>query len=320
MALTVHDYEHKSWGHTGCAGGHVVLKRDNENPVKAFKDAVGTLLGGRVIPENPPKGESQSNGRIEEAGKTIRGFVRVMKDQVETEAAVKLEGRDNIVQWLVRWGAMVPSRFLVGKDGKTPFERRRGRTCNIPTEKFGEHVWYKGLRTKSELLAKLESEWKEGLWLGHARSSNEILIGTREGVVRAWAIRKKPEGEQWDAGLIKEMKGTPCRPNPNKAGNFIPVAINFDTTEDVEVDGDVRPARTEGMPRAVYIKGWMMETYGYTEDCSGCAAKRAGMSVAKTHTQQHAGSAWKKKLERPREVKRPKPKQMNDGFIGRPEK
>ena len=96
--------------------------------------------------------------------------------------------------------------------------------------------------------------------------------------MRAWAIRKKPVGEQWDAGLIKEMRGTPCKPNPNKAGNFIPVAINFDTTEDVEVDGDFRPARTEGMPRAVYIKGWMMETYGYTEDCSGCAAKRAGMS------------------------------------------
>ena len=38
-----------------------------------------------------------------------------MKDQVETEASVKLEGKDNIVQWLVSWRAMVPSRFLVGK-------------------------------------------------------------------------------------------------------------------------------------------------------------------------------------------------------------
>ena len=207
----------------------------------------------------------------------------MIKDQVETEAAVKLEGKDNIVQWLVRWGAMVPSRFLVGKDGKTPFERRRGRPCNIPTEKFGEKVWFKGLRTKSELLAKLESQWKEGLWLGHARSSNEILIGTREGVVRAWAIRKMPVGEQWDAGLIKEMKGTPCKPNPNKAGNFIPVYINFDATEDVEVDGELKPAQTEGIPRVAYIKGWMTDAHGFTEGCQGCAVKQAGMSVPKTH-------------------------------------
>ena len=115
-------------------------------------------------------------------------------------------------------------------------------------------------------------------------SSNDILIATKDGVVIAWAIRKKPVQEQRDAGLIKEMKGTPCKPNPNKAGNFIPVYINFDATEDVEVDGELKPARTEGMPRAVYIKSWMTDTYGFTEDCQGCAAKRAGMRVSKTHS------------------------------------
>ena len=54
------------------------MKSDNENAIKSLREAVGRLLGGRVIPENPPKGESQSNGRIEESGKTIRGFVKVM--------------------------------------------------------------------------------------------------------------------------------------------------------------------------------------------------------------------------------------------------
>ena len=75
--------ELKSWGHTGGNSGHIIMKSDNEYAIKAVRDAVGKLLGGRVIPENPPKGESQSNGRIEEAGKTIRGFVRVMKSQID---------------------------------------------------------------------------------------------------------------------------------------------------------------------------------------------------------------------------------------------
>ena len=70
------------------------------------------------------------------------------------------------------------------------------------------------MRTKTERKDKLETEWKEGLWLGHSRNSNEIYIGTKGGVVRAWAIRKKPEGEQWDGKLIKEMVGTPARPDP----------------------------------------------------------------------------------------------------------
>ena len=170
------------------------MKSDNENAVKAVRDAVGRLLGGRVIPEAPPKGESQANGRAEEAGKTIRGFARVLKSHLEEEAEVSVSGKDVITQWLVRWAAMLSSRFLVGKDGETAYERRRGRSCDVPVEKFGEKVWYKELHGKTSEVKKFESLWKEGLWLGHARNSNEVLIGTREGVVRAWAIRKKPNG------------------------------------------------------------------------------------------------------------------------------
>ena len=129
--------ELKSWGHTGGSSGHLILKSDNENAIKAVRDSVGKLLGGRVIPENPPKGENQANGRAEEAGKTS-----------EENAGVTLGSSDAIVQWLVRWSAMVPSRFLIGKDGKTAYERRRGRTCTTPTELFGEKMWFKELKSK----------------------------------------------------------------------------------------------------------------------------------------------------------------------------
>ena len=43
-------------GHTEGAGGLIISKSDNENAVKALKDAGGKLLGVRVILENPPKG------------------------------------------------------------------------------------------------------------------------------------------------------------------------------------------------------------------------------------------------------------------------
>ena len=84
----------------GGAGGQIILKRDNENAPNAFKDAVGKLLGGIAILENPPKVESQPNGRIAETVKTITGFVRVMEDKVETEAGITLEVRDSMFQWV----------------------------------------------------------------------------------------------------------------------------------------------------------------------------------------------------------------------------
>ena len=276
--------ELKGWGHTGGANGHIIMKSDNEPAVKALREAVGKLLGGRVIPENPPKGESASNGKVEGAGQVVRGFVRVLKSKIEEETKIKLESQDIIMQWMVRWGAMLPSRFLAGKDGKTPYERRRGRKCQVPTEKFGEMVWYKELKSKTEAQNKLEDQWREGIWLGHTRDSNEAVIGTKERVVKAFAIRKKPVEEQWDGQWIKEMKGTPEQPNPNKKGLTIPIHVRFDAEEETsETEIDIKPARREDKPRAIYIKQWMTEEYGFTEDCPGCDAKRAGMSIPKPH-------------------------------------
>jgi hypothetical protein len=182
---------------------------------------------------------------------------------------------------------MVPSRFLAGKDGKTPFEKRRGRKCEIKTEKFGEMVWYKELRSKTEKQNKMEAAWEEGLWLGHTKNSNEVLIGTRSGVVRAFAVRKKPAEEQWDAKLIKEMKGTPAQPNPGRPGSVIPVHIRFDEESGGAKEvPEVREARTEVKPRGLYIKNWMLEEHGFTEDCPGCQTKSAGLRVQKPHSEK----------------------------------
>ena len=73
-----------------------------------------------------PVGESQSNGKVEDAGKLVREFTRVLKEQLEEEAGMKISGNEPITLWMIRWASMICSRFLVGKDGKTGYERRRG--------------------------------------------------------------------------------------------------------------------------------------------------------------------------------------------------
>ena len=128
-------------------------------------------------------------------------------------------------------------------------------------------MWYKELHGKKEK-HKMESDWKEGLWLGHSRNSNEVLIGTREGVVRAWAIRKKPYGDQWDGDLIKAMRGTPAQPNLLKPGMQIPIKITFE--EKVEGDAEAyQPARAEEKPRQFHIQPWRLDVFGFTNCCGG---------------------------------------------------
>ena len=47
------------------------------------------------------------------------------------------------------------------------------------------------------------------VWLGHARNTPEALIGTESGTVKAWAIRRLPEGQQWDGERIRRISGPP---------------------------------------------------------------------------------------------------------------
>ena len=123
---------------------------------------------------------------------------------------------------------MAYSRFKVGADGKTPYERQKGRKCLLEVVPFGEFVRFKPLGETASERKSLESSWSEGVWLGHARGSSETLIGTESGVIRAWTIRRMPEGERWNADATSNMQGAPSRPSTAMPGLHIPIAINIE--------------------------------------------------------------------------------------------
>ena len=137
---------------------------------------------------------------------------------------------------------MVYSRYKVGEDGKTPYERQKGRKCNLEAVPFGELVRYKKLGVTTQERKSLESSWSEGVWLGHARGSSESLAGTKDGVVRAWTIRRMPG---WGPEAITEMQGAPARPGI-LPWIHIPIAIKIDAdnSDGVPVEVAARQRRT----------------------------------------------------------------------------
>jgi len=280
--------ELKVWGHPGGDGSSLILKCDAENAIVVVRDAVAKYHGGRVVPEGPAKNESQSNGKVEEAGKTVREFTRVLKEQLEHEAEMTIKPGDVITLWMVRWAAMLVSRYMVGKDGLTAYERRRGRKCKVPVAKFAEKVWYKKMRDSKERKDKFESEWEEGIWLGHGRASNEVLIGTLNGVVRAFTVQRKPEDERWSPTDIQNLRGTPQQPDPTRPGSHIPIRVKFDeAAEGEEVLKTEVPRKENG--RRMAINTSIMKKYGYTDGCEGCRFHRAGMqdpNARKPHSEK----------------------------------
>lgn len=266
----------KSWGHAGRTGGEIIMKSDGEPALLAVRSAVMKYHCGIIIPEGPAKGEKAENRLIEEAGKTIREFVCTFISQIEYGIDDRLELDLDIIPWIVRWAAICCSRYAVGRDRRTAYERLRGRGCKAIVVPMWEKVRYKQLGDGGDRRHKAETEWFQGALLGPAASSSESLIGTTKGVVKASSTKKFGMTERWGVNAITDMKGTPQRPDPNNPELHTPVRIRVEPEVPFEMPA-MRSARDEEAPRRAYVIKRRYKEHGYTEGCEGCARLSAGM-------------------------------------------
>ena len=150
--------------------------------------------------------------------------------------------------------------------------------------RYEKTVWYKEMQDTKASKDKADSVWAEGVWLGHNRESNEILIGTAEGVVRAFAVIRKQEGQRWDKERIKGMRGTPQQPDPRRGGMRIPLRITFDEPS-TEKEEETTLPKKEAVPRRMKINEQDYEEHGFTEGCEGCRVRKAGLQEYRPHTE-----------------------------------
>ena len=111
--------------------GDVILKRDQEEALKDFENELTKLRnaipGVRTIVERSPVREPQCNGFIEAGVKTVEGMVRTMKLNLEHHFHECIEVDHPTFYWLVRHAADVSTKFQKGVDGKTAYERLKGK-------------------------------------------------------------------------------------------------------------------------------------------------------------------------------------------------
>ena len=203
----------------GYGGTRIILKCDLENPIAAVKqEVIKNRPDVATVPRHSPVGESQSNGRVENAIRRVQEQVRAFYDQLKARTGVSLGTDHPVFEWLVEWAATTLTRFVIRGDGKTSYEKLAAGPA------FGERVCYLPLTTKERDRSKLE-RLREGIWLGMRLRTNEALIGTPGGVVKTRTIRILPEDEKWSGASILDVKGTPRRPHPLVDDDNIPEDI-----------------------------------------------------------------------------------------------
>ena len=109
---------------------------------------------------------------------------------------------------------------------------------------------------KTATASKGEPARKPGVWLGVIERSEEMIIGTKDGVVKCRTLSRLSKDDQWSREMVLQTKGLPWEPIPGKNGMHIPVDIegNGDDLEG-DVGKDVRLASALGDDVPVDLRG-----------------------------------------------------------------
>ncbi len=141
-------------------------------------------------------------------------MIRTIKDHLEAKTGINLKMEHPVFEWLMNWAAAVINRYIVDADGRTPYYNIKGRNSRRPIAAFGERVLYMPLKLSNKKPAKLDTKKREGIWLGLRWRSDEHLVGTKDGVVKARTVRRLLDDQKWNPEMINQIRGAPRRPTP----------------------------------------------------------------------------------------------------------
>jgi hypothetical protein len=262
----------------------VIMKSDQEPAIKALvNDICMARTGAKTIVENSPVGSKGSNGIVERTVQMVEQYLRTMKSQLDTRYKVDVDIKHPIVTWMCEYSTFLLNRLEVAADGKTSYERCKGKRANVMGLEFAEKIMWKH-KSPTAKLEKLEPRWGHGLFVGVKVSSNEMVIMDEETktVKFTRTVRRVPEEERWQVENLTWVRAVPWNLGPGdkeEDGEMPELGIKhgpgtrLTAGEMEEIQARADPEITH---RAHLTKN-DFEKFGYTDNCRGCAAKLRGM-------------------------------------------
>ena len=270
----------------GLSNERIILKADQESSITDVHQAVAKLRKGQGSAiEQSRVGDSNSNGRIERAIQDLKGLIRTLRSALEAKIGSKIQLSDPIVPWIVRHAAHIINVSRVREDGRTAWQKMKGRRSNTKMLPFGEVVLFKIPKTQKRI-GSFEDRWEEGCWIGVVPRSGEHLVAATAGVYKVSTIMRRPADKRWSSELIRGIVGSPEEPVPGSGSRKLQAYAKKATEE---APGSVAyapaPEVEEPEPRAAKVTQKDVEEHGGSDRCPGCTAIKNGKYRAKHTTE-----------------------------------
>ena len=163
----------------------------------------------------------------------------------------------NILEWTVEHAGYTWSRYTVGKDATTVYEKWKGRECKRPTCESGERVPF--MLVKGARAAKLYWRFQYGTFLGVIAAS-----GAKPASTMSWGLL----GVQWATTVSSQLQ--PGSTDPARRCRY--KCLHCQITS----------RRSEGRRSG----RWTFHGYGFAERCPGCSAIHTRLDKSRDHREK----------------------------------
>ena len=268
----------KELGHVGTK---VIIKCDQESSIKAVADKVSGERIGQTIQEHSPVRSSGSNGIVERGVKEVEYQIRSMKDALDAKIGTNLGITSKVLPWMIEFASVLVNRYLVGHDGKTGYERLKGKQSKVLGFEFGEKVHFRRLPVPGRL-AKLESLWKNGIFVGYKSNTGEYMVVNDEGAFKSRNVKRMPKEMRWDKAAIEAIRFTPWTvTDPSDGDRRSGAHTEHKPRVEIAIDKEIRlqeplQEERESIPRRVYLTKSIIDKFGATDGCPGCITVMLG--------------------------------------------
>ena len=154
--------------------------------------------------------EHESNGVIGDGNKLGKGILRVLLLALEARVSGRIPCSRPAFAWLTEHAGDILSKYLVGKDGKTAYERLYGKPVHEEALEFGEQLWWRPPRVAGYNVL-MEPRWRPGVWLGRKWGTpTHIVFSAEDGQVRyVRAVQRRPATDRWALEALQAVTAVP---------------------------------------------------------------------------------------------------------------
>ena len=125
----------------------ILVSTDQENSAHYLvKELVESRIEGKTMVEDSPKKSSGSNGVVERAVQEVEGSIRAGFLALQHRVGRRIDARERLVAFLPEYMVYLMNRLKTGEDGKTVYERVRGKQGSVVGVEFGERYCIRSKR------------------------------------------------------------------------------------------------------------------------------------------------------------------------------